>query len=197
MFAGSILSRGQDGDVVDAKKLRELVADGASITSVARELGVSRYAARRAIERAGLQTARSQTLVAARAAREAGAERMRGRCVTHGDSPFFQDTRGTYRCTRCSMDAVARRRRKVKATLVAEAGGRCVMCGYDRCTAALAFHHLDPALKAFGLAEGGLARALSKSRQEAAKCVLLCANCHAEVEAGVSPLPLRLADDPR
>jgi hypothetical protein len=95
------------------------------------------------------------------------------------------------------MDAVARRRRKVKATLVAEAGGRCVICGYDRCIGALAFHHLDPSRKEFGMAAGGLARSLSKSREEAAKCVLLCSNCHAEVEAGISPLPLQLVADPR
>ena len=32
-------------------------------------------------------------------------------------------------------------------------------------------------------ASGGLARSLDRARAEAAKCVLLCANCHAEVEA--------------
>jgi hypothetical protein len=95
------------------------------------------------------------------------------------------------------MEAVARRRRRVKEALVAEAGGRCLLCGYDRCIGALAFHHLDPGSKEFGLAAGGLARSLSKSRAEAAKCVLLCSNCHAEVEAGISPLPLQLVADPR
>jgi hypothetical protein len=39
-------------------------------------------------------------------------------------------------------------------------------------------------------------RALAKAREEAAKCVLLCANCHAEVEAGIAQLPLRSADRP-
>jgi hypothetical protein len=72
-----------------------------------------------------------------------------------------------------------------------------LLCGYDRCSAALTFHHVDPSTKKFGIAAGGLARALSKLREEAAKCVLLCANCHAEVEAGISSLPFEVATDPR
>jgi 5-methylcytosine-specific restriction endonuclease McrA len=83
---------------------------------------------------------------------------------------------------------VSKRRRKVKAILVEEAGGQCGLCGYDRCAGALAFHHLDPRTKTFGLAEGGLARSLAEARAEAAKCILLCANCHAEVEAGLTRL---------
>ena len=50
---------------------------------------------------------------------------------------------------------------------------------------ALQFHHRDGNGKAFGLAEGGLTRSLEALRGEAAKCVLLCANCHSEVEAGI------------
>jgi hypothetical protein len=79
---------------------------------------------------------------------------------------------------------VAARRRRLKAILVAEAGGGCTRCGYDRCVSALQFHHRDPAQKAFQLGSGGLTRSLERLRKEAGKCVLLCANCHAEVEAG-------------
>jgi hypothetical protein len=35
----------------------------------------------------------------------------------------------------------------------------------------------------------GITRAIAKLREEAAKCVLLCATCHAEVEAGFVSLP--------
>jgi hypothetical protein len=55
--------------------------------------------------------------------------------------------------------------------------------------AALQFHHLDPATKHFSLGRKGVARSLEKARAEAQKCLLLCANCHAEVEAGVLGLP--------
>ena len=76
-----------------------------------------------------------------------------------------------------------------------EAGGRCELCGYDRCLAALQFHHVDPATKRFALSQEGVSRSLSTARAEAAKCVLLCANCHAEVESGFAQLPLRSDDD--
>jgi hypothetical protein len=84
------------------------------------------------------------------------------------------------------MEAVVEWRRRKKAKLVAEAGGRCVLCGYDRCLAALEFHHRDRRTKSFGLSLRGLTRSIEKCRAEAAKCVLLCANCHAEVEVGFS-----------
>jgi hypothetical protein len=77
----------------------------------------------------------------------------------------------------------------MQAALVAEFGGRCVLCGYDRHPGALHFHHLDPTEKAFGIGGTGATPSLEKLRQEARKCVLLCANCHAEVEAGVARLP--------
>ena len=72
--------------------------------------------------------------------------------------------------------------------LVDEAGGRCAACGYDRCFAALQFHHVDPGAKAFALSHQGATRGIERARVEARKCVLLCANCHAEVEAGVRVL---------
>ena len=91
--------------------------------------------------------------------------------------------------------AVAGHRRRLKQILVDEAGGRCVLCGYDGYAGALQFHHLDPSQKRFGLALGGLTRRLEEVRQEARKCVLLCANCHAEVEAGLVEVALP-ADTP-
>ena len=75
--------------------------------------------------------------------------------------------------------------------MVAEAGGRCCICGYDRHPAALHFHHLIPAAKAFGLSRAGFSRSLAKARDEVRKCVLLCSNCHAEAEVGFTLPPSR------
>ena len=86
------------------------------------------------------------------------------------------------------MDRVAAWRRRVKARLVAEAGGACVLCGYHKYAGALHFHHLDPNEKEFGLAFAGVARSVERLRAEAEKCILLCSNCHAEVEGGVASL---------
>jgi hypothetical protein len=76
--------------------------------------------------------------------------------------------------------------------LVEEAGGACVLCGYDRSLAGLHFHHVDRTQKAFALSHQGVTRSLVAARAEAEKCVLLCSNCHAEVEVGAAQLPSAL-----
>jgi hypothetical protein len=76
----------------------------------------------------------------------------------------------------------------VKEILVAEAGGACLLCGYSRYIGALQFHHRDPATKVFGIGQEGVTRSLAVMREEAAKCDLVCANCHAEIEGGFQTL---------
>jgi hypothetical protein len=105
-------------------------------------------------------------------------------CSRHGRTVFRLDKRGTYRCVMCSQQRVADRRRRTKEILVEDAGGCCIECGYGVCCAALQFHHIDPRTKSFALSHEGVTRSLDRAREEARKCVLLCANCHAEVEAG-------------
>jgi hypothetical protein len=83
----------------------------------------------------------------------------------------------------CSWSAIGS-----KSNWDKESPGRCRLCGYDRCPAALQFHHLDPGEKSFALSREGVTRSLAEAQAEAAKCVLLCANCHAEIEAGYREL---------
>jgi hypothetical protein len=65
--------------------------------------------------------------------------------------------------------------------LLRECGARCSRCGYDRNLAALAWHHLDPQSKMFSLDLRSLSnRREAEIRLEVAKCIVLCANCHAE-----------------
>ncbi len=104
------------------------------------------------------------------------------------------DTAGRYRCVRCSSEAVARRRRRVKEILVRDTGGKCGLCGYGRYQGALHFHHVERSEKSFAVSHDGNTRSLAKIRAEIRKCVLLCGNCHAEVEAGVTALPFAAAD---
>lgn len=58
----------------------------------------------------------------------------------------------------------------------------CARCGYDRCPAALEFHHRDPAQKVAGLSEM-TRHSLARMMAEAAKCEVVCANCHREEHA--------------
>ena len=87
------------------------------------------------------------------------------------------------------IQAVTKRRRKLKEMAVVLKGGKCIVCGYDRCIAALDFHHIDPQSKLFALGQKGNTRSWDAIRNELEKCVLVCANCHREIEAGVTIIP--------
>ena len=87
------------------------------------------------------------------------------------------------------VQAVSRRRRKLREMSRDYKGGKCVLCGYTKCLGALEFHHVDPSQKDFALSVKGLTRSWEKIQAELDKCVLVCANCHREVHAGISQLP--------
>jgi hypothetical protein len=112
-------------------------------------------------------------------------------CARHGLIAFHRYRRGkgfVYRCKRCVGEAVTRRHRRVRVVLVSEAGGRCAVCWYHHCQLNLHFHHVDPAAKAFSM-HMGVGKSLDAFREEAKKCVLVCANCHGEIEAGLIASP--------
>ena len=72
--------------------------------------------------------------------------------------------------------------------LVEEAGGCCAVCGYDRCLINLHFHHVNPAAKSFAISVAS-GKSIAAYREEAKKCVLVCANCHGEIETGMIESP--------
>jgi hypothetical protein len=113
-------------------------------------------------------------------------------CRHHGPQLHyrFADKRGQrrWRCRRCVGEGVTRRKQKVRRILVQEGGGRCAICGYARCILNLHFHHVDPETKELEMT-ARVGRSLDAFREEAKKCVLLCANCHGEVEAGLVESP--------
>lgn len=160
--------------------LEALIAGGSSTRQIAEELEVSQSTVRHWLKRYGLQTVRATR-------RSPDAETGLGHCPVHGMTDFGKRSDGCFRCLKCRSQHVSDRRRRVKALLIEEAGGGCSLCAYNRCAAALQFHHLDPELKRFSIGHG-TTMSLAATRAEAAKCVLLCANCHAEVEAGIATL---------
>lgn len=69
-------------------------------------------------------------------------------------------------------------------------GGKCYFCGYKRCIMALEFHHIDESKKKFGISHKGFTRSWEKLKREVQKCILVCANCHREIHAGLRQPPL-------
>lgn len=83
----------------------------------------------------------------------------------------------------------AKRRIEHKKRAVALLGGRCEICGYNRCIKALDFHHKDPNEKHAEVSHTCQVASWEKVEAEVRKCTLLCANCHRELHAGLFTLP--------
>jgi hypothetical protein len=99
---------------------------------------------------------------------------------------FVRRSSGRWRCRACEVDAVAARRHRRRAELVQRHGGCCERCGYDDWYGVLQFHHREPEEKLFTLGLASMGRSWASLCEEAAKCELLCANCHATHEAAAA-----------
>lgn len=81
---------------------------------------------------------------------------------------------------------VSLQRKKRKQDLVNYKGGKCIVCGYNKCNSALDFHHLKKDEKNFTITdELNHSKKLEDMIKEVDKCILLCRNCHAEVHEGL------------
>jgi len=110
-----------------------------------------------------------------------------------------QDPDGFYpysptRCKKCFAQETRDVRHRNKERAIELKGGACQLCGYKKCLDALVFHHRDPATKNEQLRMGqsqhvysvtGFVRTWDLIEKEIAKCVLVCKNCHSEIEAGL------------
>lgn len=109
-------------------------------------------------------------------------------CKKHGQTKHFLRPDGAFRCGKCASSWVIRNRQKKKIKLVEQFGGKCIVCGYKKYAGALDFHHLNPKEKSFALSVKGLSYSWESILEEAKKCVLVCKNCHTEIEAGITVL---------
>ncbi|HBY20804.1 MAG TPA: hypothetical protein DEG71_07320 [Clostridiales bacterium] len=88
-------------------------------------------------------------------------------------------------CKKCLSKYTNDKWKKLKKDAVEYKGGRCEICGYNKCIAALEFHHKNSSEKEFNI---GSVRTLQISliADELDKCILLCANCHREAHNVIS-----------
>jgi transposase len=177
---------------IERERLTELVEHGHSTAEIAALVNRSTATVRHWLRRYGLRTRPSDRISVRRRNRRHGKATVLLTCARHGETEFVLEGRGYYRCKLCRQERVAERRRRIKAILVAEAGGACCLCGYSRYVGALEFHHVDPRQKRLELSHKGLGLSIDTARAEARKCVLVCSNCHAELEGQVVSLPARV-----
>jgi hypothetical protein len=94
---------------------------------------------------------------------------------------FFSDKRNFLRreCKSCLSKKTIRHQQAQKQIWLDYKGRKCEICGYSKSARALHFHHKNPNEKSFTLSQYKN-RAIDVMKRELDKCLLLCANCHAE-----------------
>ena len=75
-------------------------------------------------------------------------------------------------------------RKRRKEDILYVMGNHCQICGYNKSTTALEFHHLNPQEKDFTIGQI-LNKEWELMNKEIKKCALLCANCHREYHEGL------------
>lgn len=106
------------------------------------------------------------------------------RCKAHKNPDEFYRRRNNKElsvyCKRCTNDQTIERARGLKRQALEYKGGKCEICNYSKCVAALEFHHLDPKQKDFSIS---MVRhyIFDKIKPELDKCMLVCSNCHREI----------------
>ncbi len=81
-----------------------------------------------------------------------------------------------------NTEVIKRWYKKLKKNIIIGFGGKCCVCGYDRCMESFDFHHLDPSKKSFNISSFKI-KNKAQIYEELKKCVMLCSNCHREYHA--------------
>lgn len=111
------------------------------------------------------------------------------------DEKFDSNSKTRIYCYDCSGDSTRLKnetrkhqktilRRSMKMQAIKLLGGKCCICGYNKCIDALEFHHEDPKAKEFKLGSGNT-MSWKEYKNEALKCILVCSNCHKEIHSRI------------
>jgi hypothetical protein len=166
------------------ENLKEFLNSNLSIRQISKLSGSSYSTVRYWLKKYGLSPVYKQFNIV-----EYGKERYCPRCKCNKDVTEFYKRRkklhSSSYCRSCSSDKTFERMRKFKEKCVEYKGGSCKNCGYKRCFSALEFHHVNPEHKDFTISHMRKYSFDEITMYELDKCVLLCSNCHREVESGV------------
>lgn len=97
-------------------------------------------------------------------------------CNDQSSSNFYGARKNL--CKKCFNISLMVKRQKLLIKARNLLGGKCSNCGYNKCSAALEFHHISDN-KEFTIA--GAKYSWNKLEKEIKKCILLCSNCHREL----------------
>lgn len=89
-------------------------------------------------------------------------------------------------------EEVKRCQKRKKQNIVNLFGGKCSLCGYNKCLNALEFHHLDKNEKEEEPTYIIMRWSFERAKKELDKCILVCSNCHREIHAEEYDLNINL-----
>jgi hypothetical protein len=112
---------------------------------------------------------------------------LRNILINSGNYIFRKKENFKEKSRRKSLNVINWKKDK-KKKLIEYKGGKCQICGYNKCEQALDFHHINPKEKDFDISSNSYS--FDKMKKEADKCALLCATCHREVHTGIVKLEL-------
>ncbi len=164
---------------MEKDKLIELRRKGMSIRHIANELGLSYTTVRYWMRSYEMDCTRMDQRT-----------RRGPSCRVCGETrPEMFYKKPQTECKRCFQRRRAQQNQRNRAIVVRTMGGRCAICGYSRCEAALEFQHRDSSGKdpKYRTTKNSSVEVMLA---EARKCVLVCANCHRELHSGIVSLPL-------
>ena len=161
--------------------LEKLAEDGHSIRSIAKKINSSPSSVKYWLDKYGIKTKNSIKKKKKYLCKFCG-ETSKKKMANKGGGRRSYDT-----CKSCHNLETTKRGRDRKKALVKHKGGKCFSCGYDKCIAALEFHHKDPNNKDPNF-KALRYWSLERAMQEVDKCYLLCSNCHREAHWGMLTL---------
>jgi len=172
----------------EAAVARDLRSKGCSLNSIAKELGVAKSSVSMWVKDVPLTEEQRQELNKRLSPYQRGYRRPKGlwskRRREMGEEAWAEyqkqrNNRLNWRKRAKNPEKYVDRSTKLKQEIVAYKGGKCEICGYDKCVGALVFHHQNPEEKSFSISHHH--GSLERLKKEADKCLLLCSNCHREL----------------
>ncbi len=107
------------------------------------------------------------------------------KCLECGRVFIYKRGQG-HQINRCNSCVVREHRIKLGQRAIDYKGGKCEECGYNKCNRALSFHHKNPEEKEFAISKAiATNRKWGYIREELDKCILVCSNCHMEIEDAI------------
>jgi hypothetical protein len=79
-------------------------------------------------------------------------------------------------------------RQRIKQEFVNSFGNKCCVCKKSYPIVVYDFHHIDPNDKKFSISKGWVQNN-GQLLEEIMKCVMVCSNCHRQINAGTKHVP--------